>query len=93
MYLDGASYDEIAKELDRSRGTCIVIRCKLGLPSREQIERDHKSRSIVYAEKISEELLRDRDRREAAREFQDYTGRQCGDPLPGYSALDQRRRA
>ena len=39
---------------------------------------------------VPDELLEDRDRRASAR--LSLTARFCGDPPPGYSALDQRQR-
>lgn len=59
------------------------------IQQRERAERNEKPPERTVPNKV----LIDRERRDAARYAQTLTGLTFGDPLPGFSALDQRARA
>jgi len=48
---------------------------------------------VVGAGRIPVDVIADRDAREAAKMLRDRTAEFCGDPPPGYSALDRQRKS
>lgn len=64
------------------------VRKKAGRPRGPASPRVVPSAQIF---RVPAEVLADRDAREAARDRRDQTAAFCGDPPPGFSALDRRR--
>ncbi len=81
----GLEWWQIAERLGRPKDSCKVKYANI--TSRRRAERGESLQAAPNAAVI------DRERREHARAGASITARFFGDPPPGYSALDRRRRA
>lgn len=82
----GMTYYAIGRRLGRP-GAGVQLRLEAGPPKVFVGAGDHQ----VHAARVSEQQMQDRDRRQIAAHGHDLTGAFCGDPPPGYSALDRKQ--
>lgn len=89
-------WPQIARALARSAGSCCVTHSKVKTgtykprvvraPTRSEIESTQHF-------KLTDQHIAAREARRAAADRRSLTATFCGDPPPGYSALDQKRNA